>query len=77
MLRAATHKLTLMMGDSLCSRHRMEVLLPHAFINIHNAIGMGEVKCGKMPSAPGHVNFFTPGQSRAAPALALIFVGSL
>jgi hypothetical protein len=77
MSRAATHKPTLTMGDGLCSRHRLEVLLPRAFINNHSALGMGEVKCGHMASAPGYVNFFMSGQSRAAPASALILAGLL
>jgi hypothetical protein len=55
----------------------MEVLLPRAFINNHSALGMGEVKCGQMTSAPGYVNFYTPGQRRAAPASALILAGTL
>jgi hypothetical protein len=75
MPRAATHTPIFTMGDGLCSKFKLMVPPPRAFI--HSELGTGEDKCWKMISVYGYMNPSTTGKSRAAPASAPILVGLL
>jgi len=74
---AATHKSAFTMLDGHSCSYMMEGLLPRMTIYAHSALSMKGVKGGQVTSASGYLLSYVPGQSRTAPASALLFAWML